>query len=102
VTLPNGRTFSLLSADSVFFDGGMAVLAEFLNYKFIKDDSVGEYLITCMITDSNTTNIMSYGVTSIRLTNMAYVLPPSAWRFVGSDSDAAVGIKAKPDQMIAH
>ena len=101
-TLPNGRTFSLLSANSVFFDGGMSVLADFVNYKFTKDDAVGEYIITCMITDSNTGNIVSYGVTSIRLTNMASVLPPSVWQFVGHGNGAAVGVQTKPDQMIAH
>jgi len=100
VTLPSGRNFELLSVDRAFIDGGVAVLADLLNYTFSQRDAAGEYLITCMITDSENGNIMSYAVTSFVLTTRASVTPPSIWRNLRPGSTTATGLDMSRDDMI--
>ncbi len=100
VTLPSGRSFELLAVDSAFLDGGVSVVADLLNYTFSRRDASGEYLITCMITDSENGSIVSYEVTSLVLTRRATVLPPSAWRGLDSSHDTATGLEMNMDDMI--
>jgi len=99
VTLPGGRSFELLSVDSAFLDGGVAVFADLLSYTFSERDASGGYIITCMITDSGTRNIVSYGVTTFVLTRRASILPPADWR-LNPGSDAATGLNMSMDNMI--
>ena len=99
VTLPSGRSFELLSVDSAFLDGGVAVLADLLSYTFSERDASGEYIITCMITDSDTRNVVSYGVTTFVLTRRASILPPADWR-LDPRSDVVAGLDMGMDNMI--
>ncbi|MBN2209202.1 MAG: choice-of-anchor D domain-containing protein [Candidatus Coatesbacteria bacterium] len=99
VTLPSGRNLDLLSVDSAFIDGGVVVVADLLNYAFTKRDAVGQYLITCMITDSENGSIMSYAVTSLVLTSRASVTPPAVWRNLKPSSSPATVLDMSRDDM---
>jgi len=75
-TLPTGRNFVLVSADGTFVDAGLAVMGEIMHYRFTRRDAIGRYSIVCLITDSLSQDIISYSVTSFRLSPEAVIMPP--------------------------
>lgn len=97
VTLPSGRDFRLLSVDGAYIDAGTAFFADLFDHRVSERDAVGEYFITCMITDNETGNIISYGVTSFRITHRSSIVVPEIWRIDGVNAEDDLRVRVAPD-----